>query len=329
MYIFGAVWLALTITACKPSITTEVGREIAINEYTRATQLYFCPEDDCEKAMNSFLQQANESIHCALFDLDLESLITTLIEKNKEIDVKVVVDDKNKENVLGLDFVKLDTSSQLSHNKFCVVDGKMLFTGSTNPTFNGVNKNNNNLLLIYSKKMAYNYDAEFNELWQGIFGGGPKNVKTKFIINNEVYEQYFCPEDNCRKHVKDEILKAKKSIYFMTFCFTDGSISTDIAFMYHNNSIDIKGVFEKNLANNKYSEYEMLEYQGVPVKKDGNKAMMHHKVFIIDNETVITGSYNPTKSGDSKNDENLLIIHSKDIASKFVEEFNKIWTTSP
>ena len=64
---------------------------------------------------------------------------------------------------------------------------------------------------------------------------------------------------------------------------------------------------------------------GIDAKKDKNKKNMHHKVFIIDNETVITGSYNPTGSGNYRNDENLIIIRNKDIAKGFVEEFEFLW----
>ena len=52
---------------------------------------------------------------------------------------------------------------------------------------------------------------------------------------------------------------------------------------------------------------------------------MHHKVFIIDNETVVTGSMNPTGNGNSKNDENILIIHDSEIAKQYAEEFWRIW----
>ena len=64
---------------------------------------------------------------------------------------------------------------------------------------------------------------------------------------------------------------------------------------------------------------------GLDVKKDRNKGNMHHKVFIIDSETVITGSYNPTESGNKRNDENLIIIHDKKIAEKYLEEFGKVY----
>jgi phosphatidylserine/phosphatidylglycerophosphate/cardiolipin synthase-like enzyme len=49
---------------------------------------------------------------------------------------------------------------------------------------------------------------------------------------------------------------------------------------------------------------------------------MHHKVFIIDNNTIITGSFNPSKAANEKNDENILIINNKDIAKRFLEEFD-------
>ena len=54
------------------------------------------------------------------------------------------------------------------------------------------------------------------------------------------------------------------------------------------------------------------------IKFDNNKpGKMHHKVFIIDNKTVITGSYNPTKNGNENNDENILIIYSEELAGEY------------
>ena len=61
------------------------------------------------------------------------------------------------------------------------------------------------------------------------------------------------------------------------------------------------------------------------VKKDTNKYKMHHKVFIIDNETVVTGSFNPTASAENKNDENIIIIKDKNIAGSFLKEFDRLW----
>ena len=52
--------------------------------------------------------------------------------------------------------------------------------------------------------------------------------------------------------------------------------------------------------------------------------MMHHKFFIIDNRTVITGSFNPSKNADNRNDENIVIIEDAEIAAEFLDEFGLI-----
>jgi phosphatidylserine/phosphatidylglycerophosphate/cardiolipin synthase-like enzyme len=52
---------------------------------------------------------------------------------------------------------------------------------------------------------------------------------------------------------------------------------------------------------------------------------MHHKVIIIDNSTVITGSYNFTASAEANNDENVVIIINPVLAGKYMEEFQRVY----
>jgi phosphatidylserine/phosphatidylglycerophosphate/cardiolipin synthase-like enzyme len=51
------------------------------------------------------------------------------------------------------------------HNKFAVIDGTMVWTGSYNVTKNGQGKNNNNALLLKSGELADIYLQEFNEMF--------------------------------------------------------------------------------------------------------------------------------------------------------------------
>jgi len=67
-----------------------------------------------------------------------------------------------------------------------------------------------------------------------------------------------------------------------------------------------------------------MNYQDIDVYLDANKNTMHHKVFIIDNSTVITGSFNPSKNGDERNDENMLVIKDREIAALFLDEFERV-----
>ena len=135
-------------------------------------------------------------------------------------------------------------------------------------------------------------------------------------------ENYFCPEDSCGKHVIEILEQTNKSIHFLTFSFTHDGIAKILALKNYEGKL-VTGVYEKR--NLQDSTYEMLKYQGAEVKPDNNPSSMHHKVFIIDEKIVITGSFNPTKSADTKNDENVLIIHDQKIAKQFMQEFYQVW----
>ena len=312
--------LIIFLSSCSSSITSRT--IIETPKESGELKAYFCPEDNCEEVLHYLLNNAKYSIHCALFDLKLESIINVLKEKSKSIDVKVVIDNVNDKGQVKGNWVRKDTSSQYSHNKFCIIDNGLLFTGSFNPTERGAYKNNNNFIVTNSRYLSQNHEDEFNELWDRRFGEGEQVRYPIIYLNSIKVENYFCPEDNCAGHIINIISKAKKSIYFMTFSFTLEEIADAILFADVEN---IKGVFEKSQGGSKYSQYERLKGFGLNVTKDSNPANMHHKVFIIDNEIVITGSMNPSASGDNKNDENILIIHDKRIAEEFLEEFEKVW----
>jgi phospholipase D len=54
---------------------------------------------------------------------------------------------------------------------------------------------------------------------------------------------------------------------------------------------------------------------------DYKPAIAHNKVIIIDNGSVITGSFNFTKAAQFKNAENVLIIHDKQLADIYKQNW--------
>ena len=297
-------------------------------------EVFFCPDDDCETIMLETIGLAQESLHCAFYELSYPLIQDLVLEKyeHQDVETQIVVDDHYLERFPYEKFVTPDRSGQM-HNKFCIIDSQIVTTGSMNPTVNGITKNNNNLIIINSPELAANYENEFQEMYTDlIFKKGDPVPTTNILLqttNNEgieteiEIENYFCPDDDCADHIVEELQSAKKSIYFMTFSFTHDSIGNNILLKYED-GLDIQGVFEARQAGSEYSKYHLFEYQELDITKDGNPNNMHHKTFIIDGETVITGSMNPSNNGDKRNDENILIIHSKDIAKQFIEEFEKV-----
>jgi phosphatidylserine/phosphatidylglycerophosphate/cardiolipin synthase-like enzyme len=296
-----------------------------LSETTVAPSVYFCPDDDCIGEMLLWLDAAEDSAHCAIFEVGLEELREKLVELDKQIEVRLVTDSRYYKHVSDLSFARHDNRSSLMHNKFCVLDGKAVWTGSFNPTYRGNYKNNNNVVFYQSKLLAAAYEAEFAEMWDGVYGKGKRSDKTEFVINGNDVEVYFCPEDWCANKVIYALQDAEESIDFMTFSFTHDEIGRQLL-ERADAGVKVRGVFEKS-QNNKYTEIYKLNDSDddISVRWDGNGANMHHKVFVIDNRTVVTGSFNPSQSGDTRNDENLLIIHDADVAALYVAEFERVW----
>lgn len=296
-----------------------------VSEENGSIDIMMCQVEDCEEVFIQNIFKAKKSIDCAFYDLELTNLISALNES--KIVTRIVLDDHTYEDNYNLyvgmhDFVRGDKYSSLMHNKFCVIDGSKTITGSFNPTLRGRDSNDNNIVVLESKYISRNYAEEFEEIWKGL----PKktiSVKNSVVIINKTrVDNYFCPDD-CNEFIFTDLIDiANNSIYFMTFSFTKDEIG-DALIVAHNRGVNVSGVFERS-QNNKWLEYQRLKDAGLNVIWDSNKANMHHKVFIIDEKIVITGSTNPSNNGLTRNDENILIIHDENVAKKYVEEFERI-----
>ena len=280
--------------------------------------------------------EADVRVDIATFDLDSQPIIDALIELDgREIETRIVVDSEhtppetvNRLRRNGVSVVE-DNRSALMHNKFIVIDGRFVWTGSLNFTENGVYCNNNNLVRFDSPRLAGNYSAEMDEMvLDRLFGpGSPENTLNRLNINGVDIENYFSAEDDLAPIIARVIARADEEVLFMAFSFTNDDIGQAI-FERAEAGLRVQGVFERTGADSRYSYFGDLADQNMPnleVRKDGNGRIMHHKVFIIDRETVIFGSYNFTGNAESSNDENLVVVHDPTFAGYFVEEFEVVW----
>ena len=62
---------------------------------------------------------------------------------------------------------------------------------------------------------------------------------------------------------------------------------------------------------------------------DDDFAIAHSKVMILDEENIITGSFNFTKAAEEKNGENVLVIRgNKDLAMFYLQNWQWRWDAS-
>lgn len=138
------------------------------------TRCYFSPGDDCENAIIQTLRSATKSVKICVFTIS-ENEITDEIIRTHQKGVNVhVVTDNDKINDRGSDIrriaeagiiVKIDQSSSHMHHKFCIVDKRVLITGSYNWTKSAADRNQENLLITEDSKVVRSYQREFEKLW--------------------------------------------------------------------------------------------------------------------------------------------------------------------
>ncbi len=219
-----------------------------------------------------------------------------------------------------------DGRSALMHNKFVIIDGAEVWTGSMNLTVNGAYRNNNNLLRLQSVRIAENYQTEFNEMFERREFGPTSTADTpnpSVVVNGVPVEVYFAPEDWVIDRIIEKVNLAQSSIRFMAFSFTEDNLGDAIVSRAQAAGLTVQGVVETTGSMTEWSEMAKFYCAGMEVRQDGNRYIMHHKVIIIDESIVILGSFNFSNNATRYNDENLVIIHDPALARAYDEEFQR------
>lgn len=285
-----------------------------------------------ETALISAINAATISVDVAIYELSLTNLTQSLIDaNNRGLRVRVLTDTDNidweqvKRLINAGIAVKGDQRSALMHNKFTVIDNQQVWTGSMNYTYNGAYHHDENLLQLNSVAAALNYTEEFSQLWVGIH----RKTNTADSVFNESgtsIQVYFSPDDNFRSaHLLPLLESAQQSVHFMAYSFTSSDITNTLGNL-KNNGIEIKGVLDTSQSGQSSAQYDDLKAKGIDVLLDKNPYKLHHKVMIIDNRYVVTGSYNFSQNADNNNDENSLIIDNTSLATSYEAEFSRVYS---
>ncbi|MDP2776510.1 MAG: phospholipase D-like domain-containing protein [Anaerolineales bacterium] len=281
------------------------------------------------------IDSARLSVDVAIYSLSLNSIRDTLLRAHdRGVRVRMVMESDNLDRTdpqklkeAGIPILG-DRREGLMHNKFVVIDNSEVWTGSTNLTDSGAYLDNNNLIRIRSMKVAENFTKEFEEMFvDDKFGDNivSETPNPRVTIDGTPINVYFAPDDNVQASLVDIINNAQESIYFMAFSFTADPLGGAVRARAED-GVTVAGVMDTEQVNSNIgTEFDPFRQAGLDVYRDGNEGQMHHKVMIIDESIVIFGSYNFTKSAETRNDETLLVIYNNDIAAQFMAEFQRVY----
>jgi HKD family nuclease len=135
----------------------------------------FFPSEESEKSLIKYLNMAKHTIEICVFTISNDKLARTIEGlHNRGVKVRLITDDECAKNK-GADIyeladrgipVRTDNNLQAHmHNKYVVIDDKILITGSFNWTWQAVKSNQENLLIVEKEDLVKRYKEAFEKLW--------------------------------------------------------------------------------------------------------------------------------------------------------------------
>jgi phosphatidylserine/phosphatidylglycerophosphate/cardiolipin synthase-like enzyme len=283
------------------------------------------------------INAVQSTLDIAVFEWNNPRITQAVLDAhNRGVRVRMVVDDehtllddRSTINTLidaGVPVVD-DSRTGFMHNKFMIMDGGTVITGSMNFTMNGTYRNNNNVLVLRSRRVAEVYLAKFEEMFvDRVFSRSlSDNHGTALTLDGIPIEILFSPEDDVVGTLLDLINSAQTHIRVMAFSFTLDELG-EALLRRSEEGVEVKAIFELRGSRTQFSVLPMLYCAGLIARQDGNPFTFHHKVFIIDDYTVATGSFNFSANATRNNDENMIIIHDPALAALYIEEFYRVNT---
>ena len=297
--------------------------------------------DGLDSALAAAIDAATDTLDIAAFELNSDPTFAAIKRAlERGVTVRIIADDDHglhdERNPhlsdlarLGID-VRDDSRSGLMHNKFAIIDRQAVWTGSWNFTVNGTYRNNNNVLVLESADAVYAFQSEFDEMYERAEFGitSTDDGIVEFEHAGGDVSIIFAPEADEISALVAEIEGAAQSIRFMTFVFSLDELAAAMLSQAASRDVTVEGVFEDRNSTASWSQLPALHCAGAAVRQDGNRYVLHHKVIIIDDHTVITGSFNFSRSAERKNDENIVIVRNAAIAELYLQEWRRIWASA-
>jgi phosphatidylserine/phosphatidylglycerophosphate/cardiolipin synthase-like enzyme len=242
---------------------------------------------------------------------------------------------------LGYPFRRI-AGMKLMHNKFILRDGRSVWTGSTNLTDDAFSLMENNVVEIDSVPLAGSYAEEFDELWEKenfentgkirtapvavTFAGQPGEARVMFSpgrghqIDHEIARR---------------VHRARRRVRICSLLINSGTLISQLGRLLRRGRVAVDGIYDRTQMEEVYRQWqevpsnrwkisalkEIILRAGLVGKNStsytptGHHDFMHNKVLVID-DTVITGSYNFSRSAEF-NAENILFIESAALAEKY------------
>jgi phosphatidylserine/phosphatidylglycerophosphate/cardiolipin synthase-like enzyme len=134
---------------------------------------------------------------------------------------------------------------------------------------------------------------------------------------------FFSPNGNCTQAVIEQIANAQKTLKVQAYYVTSAPIAKAVVDA-KNRGVEVTVVLDKSQQTAAYSSATFFANAGIPTHIDAHHAIAHNKIILIDDKTIITGSFNFTRAAEESNAENLLILSDKpELMAAYQQNFSE------
>jgi phosphatidylserine/phosphatidylglycerophosphate/cardiolipin synthase-like enzyme len=231
---------------------------------------------------------------------------------------------------------------KLMHSKFIVRDGQSIWTGSTNLTDDAFTLMENNVVEIDSAPLASYYSQDFEQIWekQNFDNTGEiQTVPLPLVFSGQPAEARVMFSPGCGLAIDSEIASrvraARRRVRICSLLINSGTLISELGNLLRASRVKVDGIYDRTQMEEVYQQWQevpsnhwkipalreivlranLVGKNSTPYTPTSVHDFMHNKVLIVD-DTVITGSYNFSRSAQF-NAENILFIESASLAETY------------
>jgi phosphatidylserine/phosphatidylglycerophosphate/cardiolipin synthase-like enzyme len=320
---------------------------------------------DVARGIAAFLGEAHTSLDLALYDVRFETdagalvLAALLAAVQRGVEVRLLYNVAHPGPIpvppppetapAAIEALPVATRGiagvpDLMHHKFVVRDADAVLSGSTNWTDDSWSRQENVIVTVDSRGIAYAYTLAFNQLWEsGVVAHSGKVDPRPEEVGAARVRAWFCPEQGeaLSHRVAKHIGKAKRRVRIASPVLSSGPILATLVEVVNEGRCDLAGVVDDTQVDEVFHQWKtngvsawkipllqrVLEgapFSGkitTPWSPTSIHDFMHAKVVVAD-DTTFVGSFNFSRSGE-RNAENVLEIRDApvaDLLARFVDE---------
>ena len=322
--------------------------------------------DSVMERLSAFIRGATQTVDFAVYDMRfsdrLKSALSSALRERANAGVQIQIcydgDKPPQPNIAaGQDPAPAGTGAfvqslgypwrriagmKLMHNKFIILDGQSVWTGSTNMTDDAFTLMENNIVQIDSAPLAAYYAEEFEQLWKKENFDNTGDIRTvaapiTFSGQSGTARVMFSPGlgHEIDSEIARRVREARRRVRICSLLINSGTLIAELGNLLERGNVAVDGIYDRTQMADVYRQWQevpqnrwkigalqeiiarakLVGKNSTPYTPTSTHDFMHNKVLVID-DTVITGSYNFSRSAEF-NAENILFIESAPLAETY------------